>query len=134
MEENDGCDKKLFSTRKGVQLCKRGYFGMEDKEWERIIKEFKEESSLELYLKIKNKSGLPGWLSGKESACQCRKHGFNIWVRRIPHASEQLSWCATTTKPVLWRPGTTTTEAHNALEPLLCSKRSLRNEKPSHYT
>ena len=22
-------------------------------------------------------SGLPWWLSGKESACQCRRHGFN---------------------------------------------------------
>ena len=21
--------------------------------------------------------GLPGWLSGKESACQCRRHGFS---------------------------------------------------------
>ena len=27
---------------------------------------------------------LPGWLSGKELACQCRRHGFNPWVRRIP--------------------------------------------------
>ena len=112
MEENDECDKKLFSIRKWVQLCKRGYFGMEDKEWEGIIKEFKEESSLELYLKIKNKFGLPWWLSGNESAHQCRKHGFNIWVRRIPHASEQLTQRATTTPPVLWRPGTTATEAH----------------------
>ena len=23
-------------------------------------------------------------LSGKESACQCRRHGFNPWVRNIP--------------------------------------------------
>ena len=28
--------------------------------------------------------GLPGWLSGKESACQCRRHGFDPWVRKIP--------------------------------------------------
>ena len=31
--------------------------------------------------------GLPRWLSGKESACQCRRHqrcGFNPWVRKIP--------------------------------------------------
>ena len=29
---------------------------------------------------------LPGWLSGKESICQCgrcRKHEFNSWVRKI---------------------------------------------------
>ena len=31
--------------------------------------------------------GLPRWLSGKESFCQCRrlkKHGFDPWVRNIP--------------------------------------------------
>ena len=30
---------------------------------------------------------LPGWLSGKESVCQCRKSrrcGFDSWVRKIP--------------------------------------------------
>ena len=27
--------------------------------------------------------GLP-WLTGKESACQCKRHGFNPWVRKIP--------------------------------------------------
>ena len=29
-------------------------------------------------------SGLPWWLSGKESACQCRRCRFNHWVRKIP--------------------------------------------------
>ena len=24
------------------------------------------------------------WLSGKESSCQCRRHGFDLWVRKIP--------------------------------------------------
>ena len=27
--------------------------------------------------------GLPRWLSGKESACQCRRSEFNPWVRKI---------------------------------------------------
>ena len=27
---------------------------------------------------------LPWWLSGKESACQCRRHGFDPWVGKIP--------------------------------------------------
>ena len=27
---------------------------------------------------------LPRWLSGKESACQCRRCGFNPWVWKIP--------------------------------------------------
>ena len=33
----------------------------------------------------KSMLGLPWWLSGKESACQCRGHGFDPWSRRIPH-------------------------------------------------
>ena len=31
--------------------------------------------------------GLPKWLSGKESACQCRRHrrhGFDLWFEKIP--------------------------------------------------
>ena len=27
---------------------------------------------------------LPWWLNGKESACQCRRHGFHPWVGKIP--------------------------------------------------
>ena len=32
-------------------------------------------------------TGLPRWLSGKECACQCRRHGtpgFYLWVRKVP--------------------------------------------------
>ena len=57
------------------------------------------------------KTGLSRWSSGKESACHCRRHRFNPWSRKIPHASEQLSPSATTTEPVLWSPQATTTEA-----------------------
>jgi len=28
--------------------------------------------------------GLFWWLSGEESACQCRRCGFDPWVRKIP--------------------------------------------------
>ena len=28
--------------------------------------------------------GLPRWLSGKESACQCRRHRFDPWMGKIP--------------------------------------------------
>ena len=27
---------------------------------------------------------LPWWLRSKEPACQCRRHGFDPWVRKIP--------------------------------------------------
>ena len=43
----------------------------------------------------------PGGASGKESACQCRRHGLNLWSRKIPHAVEQQSACTTTIEPVL---------------------------------
>jgi len=36
---------------------------------------------------VKIGRGLPQWLSGKESASQCRRHrtrGFNPWVGKIP--------------------------------------------------
>ena len=26
----------------------------------------------------------PKWCSGKESTCQCRKHSFDPWIRKIP--------------------------------------------------
>ena len=34
-------------------------------------------------------SGFPRWLSGKESACQCGRHGFDSWVRKIPWRRKQ---------------------------------------------
>ena len=43
----------------------------------------------------------PRWLSGKESTCQCRRHRFDPWSRKIPHSTEQLSLCITTIEPVL---------------------------------
>ena len=35
--------------------------------------------------------GLPWWLTGRESICQCRRQGLNPRSRKIPHAMEQLS-------------------------------------------
>ena len=51
---------------------------------------------------IKNEYlGLPWWRGGWESACQCRRHGFEPWSGKIPHAAEQLGPWATTTEPQL---------------------------------
>ena len=46
------------------------------------------------------RKGLCWWLSGKESTCQWRRHGFDPWSRKIPHTMEQLSPCAIATEPV----------------------------------
>ena len=63
--------------------------------------------------------GLAWWLSGKESACQSRRHRFDPWSGKIPHASEQLSPSATVIGPVLWSLGAPTTEStcHNYWSP-----------------
>ena len=37
-----------------------------------------------IYFRPTGPIGLPWWLSGKESACQCRRCRFNPWVRKIP--------------------------------------------------
>ena len=59
--------------------------------------------------------GLPWWLSGEESICQCRRHRFGPQSKKISHATGQLSPDAPTTKPVLRSSGNRTTEpmSHN---------------------
>ena len=83
--------------------------------------------------------GLPWWLSGKESACECRTHGFNPWSKKIPHASEPLNLCPRTIESELESPGAANTDPTRrnywsplTLEPRLL-KRNNRNEKPTHY-
>ena len=34
-------------------------------------------------------SGLPWWFSGKESTQQCKRRGFNPWIRKIPWRRKQ---------------------------------------------
>ena len=58
--------------------------------------------------------GLPWWRSG----LQCRRHGFEPWSGKIPHAAEQLSPGATTTEPARQSPQATTIEP-TRLEPVL---------------
>ena len=70
-------------------------------------------------LLIKNTTGLPWWLSGWESACQCRGHGFEPWSGKIPHAVEQLGPCTTTTEPA-------------RLQPVVRDKRGRDSERPTH--
>ena len=41
-------------------------------------------SNLEYVCVSMESPGLPMWLSGKESACRCRRCGFYPWVRNIP--------------------------------------------------
>ena len=84
-------------------------------------------------------SGLSCWLSGKESACQCRRHGFDPGSGKILHTTQQLSLCASATELVLLRPRAANHEPTccnywnlRALQPVLCNKRSHSSEKPVH--
>ena len=47
-------------------------------------------------------AGLPRWVSGKESTCQCRRPGFNPWIEKNPWRmatySSILSWKIPRTK------------------------------------
>ena len=57
-------------------------------------------SSAKLEVEIKSKCrDFPG--GGKESTCQCRRHRFDNWSGKIPHAKEKLSLCAITMESVL---------------------------------
>lgn len=84
--------------------------------------------------------GLPRWLSGKESCCQCRSQ-FDPWSRKIRRAMEQLSpWAHvpqlrsprdTTTEPVL-EPGETTSRQPKPAEHVLSNKGSLNEGRRRH--
>ena len=74
--------------------------------------------------------GLPWWLSGKESACQGRRRGFNPRSAKTPTSLGA-------TKPVHHNYWTCTLESRgcdywspHSLEPMLHRKRSHCNEKP----
>ena len=75
--------------------------------------------------------GFLWWLSGKESACQCRRHELSPWSRKIIHAVEQLSLRVTTIQPEVCSPGTTRTEACMP-QNLFSTTRGQCNEKPAH--
>ena len=76
-----------------------------------------------VHIKKKKILWLPWWLSGKESACQCRRHESDPWSRKIPHAEGQLSPCATATEPVLKPRGCNYWSPHS-WEPVPSNKRS----------
>ena len=43
-----------------------------------------------VYILRKKQAWIPRWLSGKEPACQCRRHGFDPWVGKIPWRKKWL--------------------------------------------
>jgi len=74
----------------------------------------------------KGPRGLPWWLSGGESPCQCR---FDPWPGKILHATEQLNPCATTIEPVLLEPG----NCNYWMKPAQPRARAPQQEKPPQW-
>ena len=91
-----------------------------------------------LNLYFKKLQGLPWWLSGKESACQCRRYGFDSWSRKIPHISgdsarapKLLSLCSRAWGPQLLKPSCPTAYALQQERPLQWEARALQLELSS---
>ena len=54
----------------------------------------------------REKVRLPCWLSGKESACQCKRHSFDPWVGKIPwRRAWHPAQCSSLKNPVDREPG-----------------------------
>ena len=88
--------------------------------------------TIQYFVLRKMSQGLPWCLSGKESACQCRRHKFNPWSRKISHAPGAA-------KPVchkFWactlEPGSRNYRAHvlQLLKPLHSRACAPQQEKP----
>ena len=109
--------------------CKKEKRNEPKAEWQRFDKVLKKISTLS------TSRGLPWGFSGEESACQCRRHGFDPWSRKIPHATKpscHYHW------PCTLGSGIYNYRVHEPQwlkpvhpRPRLCSKRSHHIEKPS---
>ena len=102
---------------------------LSDQQGKRLLCMFKQRCNSLDFSHEQPRLGLPWWLSGKESFCQCRRHRCNPWSRKIPHAMGA-------TKPVPHTYWACALESRNhsywspcAQEPVLCNKRSPSNEK-----
>ena len=58
------------------------------------------------------------WCSGKESACQCRRHRFNPWVRKIP-------WSRKWQPTLVFLPGKSHGQSLEGYSPWGCKKRDM---------
>ena len=70
----------LISTLGWCHLPIWGYFSQQS--WLQLVVHSAQDFTL-LCILI-SKMGLPSRLIGEESACQCRRHGFDPWVGKIP--------------------------------------------------
>ena len=67
-----------------------------------------------------------GGATGKESACQCRRHRFNRWLGKMLHGAEQLSLYQEDISPL--------PEKWNVLQDRFSYERLLNLSAVIHYT
>ena len=71
--------------------------------WTERGKEQRDEERCETQLKsdVNGRWDFPGGTVVKNPSANAGGHRFEPWSRKIPHAAEQLSPCATATEPAL---------------------------------
>ena len=72
----------LICTLRWCHLPIWGCWYFSQQSWLQLVVHSAQHLTL-LYILI-SKMGLPSWLNGKEPPCQCRRHGFDPWVGKIP--------------------------------------------------
>ena len=90
---------------------------------EKIFEEIIVENFPNMGKEIVNKGHFPGGAVVKNPPANAGDV-FKPWSGKIPHATEQLSPCATSTERMLYSPCATTAEAH------VPRARALQQEKP----
>ena len=71
---------RCSGERKGYPLQ---YSGLENS-MDYIVHEVRKSWTWLSNFHFQKERGLPWWLSVRESTCQCRRHGFDPWVGKIP--------------------------------------------------
>jgi len=89
-------DTKELTKQKWTHRLTEGTYACQG---EGLVREFGIHVYTLLYIKWVTR--LLWCLSGKDSSCQRRSYSFDLWSGKIPHATEQLSPCATAIEPVL---------------------------------
>ena len=71
-------------TKPAKFQCSGSFHSREWREYKYILISGGKEAKKENKATQGDKEGPPWWLCGKECACQCRRHRFDPWVRKIP--------------------------------------------------
>ena len=103
-QESEAISLSLGKAKENSSPCMIGYLDPKNRDFINYILFI---VNVLIFRYLQKSSRLPRWHSGKESACQCRRHGFDHWVRRSPgegngkplqyscHPMDRWAWRAT---------------------------------------